>query len=56
MPGPHGYFWVPIIGPLIGGALGVYVYKWFIADTLEARYPALDVTKYEERLEKREDI
>ena len=56
MPGPHGYFWVPIIGPLIGGAIAVYIYKWFIADTLEARHPALDVTKYEERLEKREDI
>jgi glycerol uptake facilitator protein len=24
------YFWVPIVGPLLGGALGGYVYDWFI--------------------------
>jgi glycerol uptake facilitator protein len=36
-PGPFGYWWVPIIGPLIGGPLGVAAYKFFIADTLSAR-------------------
>lgn len=51
MPGPHGYFWVPIVGPLLGGPAAVYIYKWFIADTLEARQPVLDETKLDERLE-----
>ncbi|OYV32512.1 MAG: aquaporin [Rhodospirillales bacterium 20-64-7] len=36
-PGPHGYWWVPIAGPLVGGVIAVYVYKWFISDTLSAR-------------------
>ena len=36
-PGPHDYWWVPIIGPLIGAPLGVVLYKFFIADTLAAR-------------------
>ena len=36
-PGPHDYWWVPIIGPLVGGPLGVVLYKFFIADTLAAR-------------------
>lgn len=26
----HYYFWVPIVGPLIGGPLGALVYDWFI--------------------------
>ena len=36
-PGPYGYWWVPIIGPLIGAPLGVVLYKFFIADTLSAK-------------------
>jgi glycerol uptake facilitator protein len=36
-PGPHGYWWVPILGPLIGAPLGIALYKIFIADTLTAR-------------------
>ena len=36
-PGPHGYWWVPIVGPLIGATLGVVLYRFFIADTLAAR-------------------
>jgi glycerol uptake facilitator protein len=28
---PHPiYWWVPIVGPLIGGAIGAYLYDWFI--------------------------
>ncbi|MGH8318988.1 MAG: MIP/aquaporin family protein [Steroidobacteraceae bacterium] len=36
-PGPYGYWWVPIIGPLVGGSLGVAAYKFFIADSLSTR-------------------
>ena len=31
------YFWVPIVGPLIGGVLGVVIYDLFIGDVLHAR-------------------
>jgi glycerol uptake facilitator protein len=31
------YFWVPIVGPLIGGVLGVIIYDLFIGDILHAR-------------------
>ncbi|MFI9648858.1 MIP/aquaporin family protein [Streptomyces sp. NPDC052040] len=31
------YFWVPIVGPLIGGVLGVLLYDLFIGDVLHAR-------------------
>lgn len=31
------YFWVPIVGPLIGGVIGAYVYDLFIFDVLKAR-------------------
>ena len=31
------YFWVPIIGPLLGGIIGIFVYDWFIGDILHAR-------------------
>ena len=41
MPGDYGnvntYFWIPIIGPLLGGAIGAYVYDFFIRDVLRAR-------------------
>ena len=36
-PGLHGYWWVPIVGPLIGATVGVTVYKLCIGDTLTAR-------------------
>lgn len=32
-----GYFWVPIVGPLIGGVIGVLVYDLFIGDVLHIR-------------------
>jgi glycerol uptake facilitator protein len=37
LPGVHGYFWVPIVGPLIGGVVGAIVYDFFIRDVLKAR-------------------
>ncbi len=32
-----GYFWIPIVGPLIGGVVGVLLYDWFVGDVLHAR-------------------
>jgi glycerol uptake facilitator protein len=43
-PGPHGYWWVPIIGPLIGAPLGTSLYKLFINDTLAAKAAAVPKT------------
>ena len=36
MKAPTGdlYFWVPIVGPLIGGAIGAYVYDFFVGNFL----------------------
>ena len=31
------YFWIPIVGPLIGGVVGVIIYDLFIGDVLHAR-------------------
>jgi glycerol uptake facilitator protein len=45
-PGDYGnvdtYFWIPIIGPFLGGAIGAYMYDFFIRDSLVAmgRTPA----------------
>jgi glycerol uptake facilitator protein len=36
-PGLNGYWWVPIVGPLVGGVIGVYVYDFFIRNVLIAR-------------------
>jgi glycerol uptake facilitator protein len=37
--GPNftGYFWIPIVGPLIGAVIGVVLYDLFIGDVLHAR-------------------
>jgi glycerol uptake facilitator protein len=40
--GPNMYFWVPIIGPLVGGALAVPIYEFSIAKTIEARTAAAE--------------
>jgi glycerol uptake facilitator protein len=32
-----GYFWIPIVGPLIGAVIGVLLYDLFIGDVLHAR-------------------
>lgn len=37
LPGINNYFWVPIVGPLIGGIVGAYIYDLFIHDVLKAR-------------------
>lgn len=31
------YFWIPIVGPLIGGVIGVVLYDLFVGDVLHAR-------------------
>ena len=36
-PGFSNYFWIPIVGPLIGGVIGILVYDFFIKHTLVAR-------------------
>jgi glycerol uptake facilitator protein len=40
--GPGGtfswYFWIPVVGPLVGGVIGVLVYDFFIGDVLAARH------------------
>jgi glycerol uptake facilitator protein len=40
-PGDYGnvntYFWIPIVGPLIGGPIGAYIYDFAVRDTLLAR-------------------
>ena len=45
LPGSYGapgfsfswYFWIPIVGPLIGGVIGVIIYDLFIGNVLHAR-------------------
>src|SRR3984893_8422813 len=36
-PWYSNYFWVPIVGPLVGGVIGVFVYEFFIKNVLIAR-------------------
>jgi glycerol uptake facilitator protein len=38
-PGFHfsNYFWIPIVGPLIGAVIGIILYDFFIGDVLHAR-------------------
>jgi hypothetical protein len=52
-PGVHGYVWVPIVGPLVGGVIGAVVYDLFIRDVLLARgaTPAPDVEARGETVE-----
>jgi len=34
-----GFWWIPILGPLIGGALGIYLYDLFVGKVLAVRPP-----------------
>jgi glycerol uptake facilitator protein len=45
--GPNftAYFWVPIVGPLIGGTIGVLIYDFFIGDILHARLKMIEDVK-----------
>ncbi|MFF4240854.1 MIP/aquaporin family protein [Actinomadura geliboluensis] len=45
------YFWVPIVGPLIGGVLGVGLYKALIGRFLPPEDPAQDIAKPEPQYE-----
>lgn len=38
----EAYFWVPIVGPLIGGVVGIILYDLFIGDVLHARAAKLE--------------
>jgi glycerol uptake facilitator protein len=42
-PGNYGnindYFWIPIIGPLVGGGIAAFMYDLFVRDILAARRP-----------------
>jgi glycerol uptake facilitator protein len=46
-PGFHfsGYFWIPIIGPLIGGIIGIILYDFFIGDVIHARLKVAPVAE-----------
>jgi glycerol uptake facilitator protein len=55
LPGTHGYVWVPIVGPLVGGVVGAVVYDLFIHQTLRARgVPAAAEVEAEGRTVKEE--
>jgi glycerol uptake facilitator protein len=32
-----GYWWIPIVAPIIGGILGVYFYDWFVSANLPTK-------------------
>jgi glycerol uptake facilitator protein len=53
MKAPNGdlYFWVPIIGPFIGGAIGVYVYDWFVGNFLPIEGEVGEVVEADRRPE-----
>ena len=38
------YAWVPIIGPFIGGAIGVYIYDFMIGNFLPTAEPEVGRT------------
>ncbi|GAC1653259.1 MAG: MIP/aquaporin family protein [Acidobacteriaceae bacterium] len=37
LPGPDNYFWVPIVGPLVGAVAGAFVYEYTIHQALLAK-------------------
>jgi glycerol uptake facilitator protein len=47
LPSPDNYWWIPIVGPLIGGVVGAAAYQWLIYPFLPARTRALDKLRLE---------
>lgn len=47
LPGPDNYFWIPIVGPLAGGAVGALIYQYTVHQALLLRRvpPAGDVAE-----------
>jgi glycerol uptake facilitator protein len=45
LPAPDNYWWIPIVGPLIGGTVGGAAYRWLIYPFLPARQKALDLQR-----------
>lgn len=45
LPAPDNYWWIPIVGPLIGGVVGGAAYQWLIYPFLPARQKALDAQR-----------
>src|SRR5580693_2105765 len=45
--GPNftGYFWIPIVGPLVGGIIGVLIYDFFIGDILHGRLKMVEAVE-----------
>ena len=43
-PSGDSYFWVPIIGPLLGGAIGAYVYDYLVGNFLPIAEPEVGRT------------
>jgi glycerol uptake facilitator protein len=41
LPSPDNYWWIPIVGPLIGGVVGAAAYQWLVYPFLPARLRAL---------------
>jgi glycerol uptake facilitator protein len=43
MPGDYGnvntYFWIPIVGPLLGAVIATFLYEFGVHDILKARRP-----------------
>src|SRR5690242_2341244 len=42
LPSPQNYWWVPIVGPLMGGAVGGAAYQWLIHPYLPAKIRAIN--------------
>jgi glycerol uptake facilitator protein len=53
MQAPNGssYFWVPIIGPLLGGAIGAYIYDFFVGNFLPQEGEVGEVVEADRRPE-----
>jgi glycerol uptake facilitator protein len=37
LPGRNGYFWIPIVGPILGGIVGAVVYEFTVHQALLAK-------------------